>query len=62
MKPSFHPAIPAFMLGLALGSVAGSWTQRAMFHRMMRSGPDPRRIILACAHWRRPCSRAADLS
>ena len=45
MRHSFPPAAAAFALGLALGSVAGSWGQRAMFHRMMRNGSDPRRAI-----------------
>ncbi len=35
----------ALLLGLVLGAAAGSWSQRALFHRMMRRGPDPKRML-----------------
>lgn len=34
-----------FLLGLILGAAAGSWGQRAMFHRMMTRGPDRKRML-----------------
>ena len=37
---------PAFILGLALGAAAGSWGQRAAFHRAMRNDSDHRRSAL----------------
>lgn len=38
-------AVPAFLLGLIVGAVGGSWGQRAMFRRFMRRGPAPARIV-----------------
>jgi Spy/CpxP family protein refolding chaperone len=48
MKPSWSTIAPAFILGLALGAAAGSWGQRAAFHRMMSgaSTPNRHRMIL----------------
>ncbi len=45
MTSARRSAVPAFLLGLIVGAVAGSWGQRAMFHRFMRRGPDPARIV-----------------
>lgn len=46
MKPGRSPAVPAFLLGLALGAAAGSWGQRAAFHRMMSNEAGHRRMML----------------
>jgi Spy/CpxP family protein refolding chaperone len=45
MKPAGRAAA-VFILGLVLGAAAGSWGQRAAFHRMMRRAPDHRRVML----------------
>lgn len=36
---------PVFVVGVLLGAVLGSWTQRALMHRFMRRGPDTARIV-----------------
>ena len=46
MKPVWSTAGPLFLLGLALGAAAGSWGQRAAFHRAMRNDPDHHRAML----------------
>jgi Spy/CpxP family protein refolding chaperone len=40
------PAVPALLLGLALGAAAGSWGQRALFHRRMQDDPNHQRAML----------------
>jgi hypothetical protein len=44
MSPARSVAMSAFLFGAILGAVAGSWGQRAMFHRM-RKGPDLARMM-----------------
>ncbi|HEX4048226.1 MAG TPA: hypothetical protein VH309_10350 [Elusimicrobiota bacterium] len=44
MKLGSSPALPAFVLGLALGAAAGSWGQRAAFRRMIQR--DHHRVML----------------
>lgn len=46
MSSSRPPVVSALLLGLVLGAAAGSWTQRAMFRRMMSDGPQHRRRML----------------
>ena len=38
--------VPALLLGLVLGAAAGSWGQRALFHRAMKDGSAHRRMML----------------
>jgi hypothetical protein len=45
MSPARRSALTAFLLGLIVGAAGGSWGQRALFHRFMRRGPSPARII-----------------
>ena len=46
MTPGWSRAAPALILGLALGAAAGSWGQRAAFHRAQRIDPDHHRKML----------------
>jgi len=40
------PAVPALLLGLALGAAAGSWGQRALSHRRMENDSNHQRAML----------------
>ena len=40
------PALPALLLGLALGAAAGSWGQRAHYRRQMQGDPNHQRKML----------------
>ena len=40
------PALPALLLGLALGAAAGSWGQRAHYRRQMQGGANHQRKML----------------
>ena len=46
MKPGLSTFAPVFLLGLALGAAAGSWGQRAAFHRAMQNDPNHHRAML----------------
>lgn len=45
MKPATKAALPVFVLGLALGAVAGSVAQRSLMRRFMKNGPDAQRMV-----------------
>ncbi len=45
MIPARGKTAAVFLLGLILGAVVGSWGQRALFHRLMKSGPDPKKMV-----------------
>lgn len=40
------PALPALLLGLALGAAAGSWGQRVHYRRQMQGDPNHQRKML----------------
>jgi Spy/CpxP family protein refolding chaperone len=46
MKSVWARAAPVFLLGLALGAVAGSWGQRAVIRRRMQGDPNHQRMML----------------
>lgn len=45
MSPARRAALTAFLLGLIVGAVGGSWGQRALFRRFMRRGPSAARVV-----------------
>jgi Spy/CpxP family protein refolding chaperone len=46
MKPGSATIAPVFLLGLVLGAAAGSWGQRAVFHRRMQGDQNHQRLML----------------
>jgi Spy/CpxP family protein refolding chaperone len=46
MKLSWHPTVPVFLLGLALGAAGGSWGQRAAFHHPVQNDLKHRQMML----------------